>query len=179
MSVVVLLSHMIADRGADGGARAVAARALSQLTARALSIKELYAAVLLLYLKVTKIVRGATPPTADDIQNLLDEVDTTGSGTLDLEGFTTVSLILFENIAGRVALQALFSFIVAPILATMFIRFYCFFYPPHWVFGYVIPAGIPTTIVTTVIITAVVPYLLDVIDEFHLHRAHNQAEKRS
>ena len=51
--------------------------------------KELYAAVLMLYLKVTKIVRGATPPTAQDIQKLMDEVDTSGTGSLDLDGFTT------------------------------------------------------------------------------------------
>ena len=139
--------------------------------------KELYAAVLMLYLKVTKIVRGATPPTAQDIQKLMDEVDTSGTGSLDLDGFTTVCFILFENIAGRVALQALFSFIIAPMLATLFIRLYCYVYPPHWMFGYIIPAGIPSTIITTVIITAVVPYALDLIDEYHVHKAKDRAER--
>ena len=141
--------------------------------------KELYAAVLMLYLKVTKIVRGATPPTAQDIQKLMDEVDTSGTGSLDLDGFTTVCFILFENIAGRVALQALFSFIIAPMLATLFIRLYCYVYPPHWVFGYIIPAGIPSTILTTIIITAVVPYALDLIDEYHVHKAKGRAERRA
>ena len=38
------------------------------------SPQELYAAVLLLYLKLAKVIRGLTPPTASDVKRLMSEV---------------------------------------------------------------------------------------------------------
>lgn len=62
-----------------------------------------------------------------------------------------------ENIAGRVALQALFSFLVAPVVAVVLVRLYCLVVRPHWLWGYVMPPGVPTIFVSTALITVRAP----------------------
>lgn len=47
--------------------------------------KELYSAVLLVYLKLAKVVKGLTPPTPKQVKELLDQVDSDASGELHKE----------------------------------------------------------------------------------------------
>ena len=135
---------------------------------------ELYAAVLLLYVKLAAFVRGLKPPSAAQVKHIMSECDTNGTGELDRDEFTALAMILLESLAGRVMLQAVFAFVLAPVAASLMLRWYCWLYPPHWVWSYIVPSGVGTTIITTILVSVVVPPLLDKYEERNTQRVAQQ-----
>jgi uncharacterized membrane protein len=126
--------------------------------------KELYAAVLLVYLQLAKVVRGLTPPTHTELKALMRKVEMDGQEDLSLEEFTQLTSLLLGNLASRIVAQATLTLLVAPLVASVILSMLSMIHPPHRIWSYIVPAGLPTTILAAVLTMLVVPRVLDAID---------------
>lgn len=134
-------------------------------------IKEMYSATLLIYLKMSSIARGLTPPTFKDVRALMNKVDKDASGQLNVQEFEHVSTIMFKNVSGRVATQTVFAFFLVPVVASYIVKIWRFFFPPSPVMELLMPSNVAAGILSTVIVLAVLPSLLDQVDAMVLASA--------
>eukprot|EP01065_Artemidia_motanka_P015003 TRINITY_DN18864_c0_g1_i1.p1 TRINITY_DN18864_c0_g1~~TRINITY_DN18864_c0_g1_i1.p1 ORF type:complete len:190 (+),score=41.26 TRINITY_DN18864_c0_g1_i1:81-650(+) len=82
-----------------------------------IDVKEVYCAVLTLYLNITKVVSAASPPPRQRVETLFTELDADCSSALSREEFKSLAVILCQEIAGRLAVESAFTFGVGPLLA--------------------------------------------------------------
>jgi hypothetical protein len=86
---------------------------------------EVYIAVLLLYLKIAGICKGAVPPTRDDIIDLMTQFESPKSPKqLDYKHFEQFCQYLCSQIAGRVATQMFMQMALAPLLGLVVCHFW-------------------------------------------------------
>lgn len=103
-------------------------------------VKEAYVAVLLFYLKMSIVVKGLTPPTINDVRNIVHTVSfDNDSEQIDEEEFVTLIVLLFEHLVGRVLLQMCVSFAIIPIVAAKCWDLYYFFYLRDTTIGFFVP----------------------------------------
>jgi len=85
-----------------------------------LDTNEVYIAVLLLYLKIAGVCKGAIPPDRSDIVDLMEKFDSPKTpGALDYEHYEQFCQFLCSQIAGRVAAQMFMQLALAPLLGRM------------------------------------------------------------
>ena len=78
-----------------------------------LNPSELYATVLLLYLKLNKVVKVDEPSRAD-VQKLFVEFDGNKNGHLDKAEFTGLAAILLGNLGARISAQVFITLVLCP-----------------------------------------------------------------
>merc|ERR1719491_375395 len=82
-----------------------------------LDCNEVYIAVLLLYLKIAGVCKGAIPPEREKVGELIEKfADKKNKGHLDLANFEIFCQFLCQQIASRVAVQMILQMVVAPLL---------------------------------------------------------------
>jgi len=128
--------------------------------------KELYVAILLLYLQLAKIVRGLVPPSHADVCTILKAADKNGEGVLSLDEFTHVITILLKDIGGRVVIQLVLMFIVIPLLSYFILTVIGFVYKPHWLLVMLVPEAVPLLVLSTLLSILLLPQLLQRFDEY-------------
>jgi hypothetical protein len=80
-----------------------------------LSATEIYAAVLLVYVKLASQIKGLKPPKMASIRLHVRQVS--GSNLVDREAFGAIAALLFQDIALRVLIHVLMVLFIVPILA--------------------------------------------------------------
>eukprot|EP00662_Eupelagonemidae_sp_cell21_P009495 gene9495-51687_t len=75
---------------------------------------EVYIGVLLLYLKISKVVPGVTPPSKRNVAHLVKMMDVDHSGALDQEEFTHLPEAC---VVGLVLVQAALMYVLGPAIA--------------------------------------------------------------
>eukprot|EP00494_Astrolonche_serrata_P028160 UN28425 len=109
--------------------------------------QEMYIGILLLYVSLTRVIPGgAIPPAVDDVKKLMNKV-APNHESVDLEEFEALCKVLLQNITGRVITQAIFAFLVFPILATLFVWIYSFFNPLPYLLTFFWPEGLAASII--------------------------------
>ena len=78
-----------------------------------LNPSELYATILLLYLKLNKVVKVDEPSRAD-VQKLFVEFDANRNGHLDKAEFTGLAAVLLGNLGARVFAQVFITLVLCP-----------------------------------------------------------------
>jgi len=125
--------------------------------------KELYAAVLLVYVYCGRVVPGGSyPPTPDDVTNLMEKVSP-GQKCISKKQFVAVCKILLGNVIGRFLIQFLLALFLFPLVAQIIVTFYNCLYTPG-LFSALCPDGLMSSILSTVLITAFMPKALNIID---------------
>jgi hypothetical protein len=125
--------------------------------------KECYVAVLRLYLKIADFVPGLIVPEEALIKDTMTKM---GKDALNCDEFLACSKIVLGDITSRVAVQAFCTLILFPVIASFLVRVYCFFFPPHWLLGYIIPSSIPIIVISSVLATLFIPKILAAIDVY-------------
>eukprot|EP01062_Namystynia_karyoxenos_P041417 TRINITY_DN30196_c0_g1_i1.p1 TRINITY_DN30196_c0_g1~~TRINITY_DN30196_c0_g1_i1.p1 ORF type:complete len:229 (+),score=100.64 TRINITY_DN30196_c0_g1_i1:86-688(+) len=87
-----------------------------------IDMKEIYCAVLLLYVHVGKVVSAASPPPRKRVAALFAEVDIDKSATLSKDEFEALAVVLCEEIAGRIAVETFFTLCIGPIVAAVLVN---------------------------------------------------------
>ena len=80
-----------------------------------LSAIEIYAAVLLVYVKLASQIKGLKPPKMSSIRLHVRQVS--GSNLVDREAFGAIMALLLQDIAARVAAHVLMVLVTVPLLA--------------------------------------------------------------
>ena len=80
-----------------------------------LSAIEIYAAVLLVYVKLASQIKGLKPPKMSSIRLHVRQVS--GSNLVDREAFGAIMALLLQDIAARVAAHVLMVLVIVPLLA--------------------------------------------------------------
>lgn len=144
--------------------------------------KEVYCAVLLLYLKLVKIVNTAKPPGKHVIERLVHEVDINKSGFLNYEEFLLLATILCKNVAGRVGIEAAWKFIGGPLIAMATVHLVDYMYDaPEFIPNFLIQifVSLRNPIVVSLVSALVIPALLERIDTAALTEADIVAEREA
>lgn len=147
-----------------------------------LDTNEVYIAVLLLYIKIAGVCKGAIPPDRSDIVDLMEKFDSPKTpGALDYEHYEQFCQFLCSQIAGRVVAQMFMQLALAPLLGllvcTQWENFMLRFYPDLFkVCTSYVPTDVIVTLFVGVGVSLFVPPLMNVIDALILKSAHKPAK---
>lgn len=148
-----------------------------------LDANEVYIAVLLLYLKIAGVCKGAVPPDRQDIVDLMAKFDSPKTpGALDYDAFEQFCQFLCSQIAGRVGLQMFMQMALAPLLGLLVCmqweNFMLKFAPDLYktCTSYV-PTDVVVTLFVGIGVSLFVPPLMNVVDALILKKAHGSAVK--
>lgn len=152
-----------------------------------LDANEVHIAVLLLYLKIAGVCKGAVPPDREDIEDLMKKFDVRGGnakgpGTLDYEHFEQFCQFLCSQIAARVSLQMIMQMVLAPLLGLIICmqweKFMMRIAPDLFK---VCTSWVPTEVIVTLFvgigISLFVPPMMNVVDKLILKEAHKVKDK--
>ena len=137
-------------------------------------VKELYIAILLLYLKLALVVAGLSPPTEAHIMDMLVQYGYSKTSQLDLNDFTNFASILLQNIVTRVVLQAIFVLVVVPMAAAKLMSIFC------GNFTHIcskIPSPLLLTLFSSTIVIILTPYLISTIQWLFLPHTESEISK--
>lgn len=82
-------------------------------------LAEIYCAVLLLYSKIVKVVKCASPPSKERMKDLMQQIDWNQNGKVEFEEFLVLSQFLFQEITGTITIQLALQFFFAPLVVTL------------------------------------------------------------
>lgn len=149
-----------------------------------LDTDEIYVAVLLLYLKIAGVCKGAIPPEREKVQELIDKfADPKNKGHLDFDHFEMFCQFLCQQIAGRVAVQMILQMVVAPLLGLLacdiWEKFMMKVAPAtyKWCTSKV-PAEVVVTLFVGIGVSMFVPPLMQLIDKTILKDAKDAAKEK-
>ena len=147
-----------------------------------LDATEVYCAVLLLYTKILAYVPCATPPSQKTVQQLVRRIDSDQNGHIDQQEFVCLATLLSARVAARVTTQALFFFVVAPLLSMAVLgAIDTVFSAPPWVPGWIIWLVCTTRpyIVVALVMATAVPASLQWIERGAETSHHGELESKS
>jgi len=126
--------------------------------------KELYAAVLLVYVYISRLVPGgAYPPTAQDVTDLMHAV-CPGKEEVGQDEFRSICICLLHNISQRLMFQVILAFLVCPMLGSLIVTVYCLIWTPSS-FWTIIPDGFMPSVIASLLLMYVLPKTLEYIDK--------------
>mmetsp|Transcript_10646 Transcript_10646/g.12207 ORF Transcript_10646/g.12207 Transcript_10646/m.12207 type:complete len:211 (-) Transcript_10646:2175-2807(-) len=142
---------------------------------------EVYCAVLYVYTIIISYVATAVPPSREFVLELFNEIDIDNSGSLNLEEFEALSVVLFSHILNRIVTEAAIYFILGPIFAGFLFQFLdSVFETPSW-----IPSSVSSLLLNfrdmflvTLIVLVVVPQLLKMYEHVAHKRTHILAQQK-
>ena len=125
-----------------------------------LSAIEIYAAVLLVYVKLASQIKGLKPPKMASIRLHVRQVS--GSNLVDREAFGAIMALLLQDIAARVAAHVLMVLVIVPLVAARATNYIWATYDLHGM-KYVSPA-ICTQAISLVGISVALPQMYAFIE---------------
>jgi len=127
-------------------------------------VKELYAAVLLVYVYISRLVPGgAYPPTAKDVTDLMHAV-CPGKTDVGPEEFQNICVCLMHNISQRLIFQVILAFLVCPLVASLIVTIWCLIYRPG-AFWVLLPDGFMPSVIASLLLMYILPKTLNYIDK--------------
>lgn len=132
---------------------------------KTIDVKELYAAVLLVYVYISRLVPGgAYPPTAQDVTELMHAV-CPGEIEVGHEQFQAICVVLMGNISQRLIFQVILAFLVCPFLGSLIVTIWCLFHTPSGILPALIPDGFMPSVFASLILMLILPKTLNYIDK--------------
>lgn len=147
---------------------------------------EMYAAVLLMYVKINQYTTVRAPP-RDMVMQVIENIDVDQSGGLNFEEFTMVMKVFSEQLLGRTITQTAFT-ISCPLVAGYVVGIIrrvaesSFENPWSQVLPEVVtenvPVSLPATVLASVMMVGMVS-ALQAIDDYSVRASKHRAEKLS
>lgn len=148
-----------------------------------LDANEVYIAVLLLYLKIAGVCKGAIPPDREDIEDLIKKFASPNTpGHLDYEHYLMFCQFLCSQIAGRVTIQMLLQMVVAPLLSLVAAEHWeklMLKYKPdlYKLCTSYVPSEVVVTLFVGIGVSLFVPPLMNLVDKLVLQSASGAKKK--
>lgn len=141
-----------------------------------LDVNEVYIAILLLYLQINGVCKGARPPTRERVEELFKDCVPANQAVMRFDQFQTFCEFLCSQIASRVFVQMVLQYAVAPALGLLAMEVSKLIMGrvapgmKEWL-GVIVPEVVSITLVVSMAVSLLVPTLMDLVDSLVLHEA--------
>ena len=124
------------------------------------------------YTKIIAISPTSVPPTKSVVDEMVLKVGANKNGKINPDEFLDLATLLAENTAGRVTVDLIFKYAIAPLIASIFVMVLDIVYPNMFGKG-VIAEGIEamrTAVFVSLVLMFLAPIVVSQIDVFFVER---------